>query len=240
MLSKYVKPGDKVELCRVNKKMIGNQVVKETVAYVSQIFDIDEDDDVKIYMPTEKGRLIVLDEGEEYDIIFYTKKHLYMCKCRIEERSKENNIYLLYLELLTPLRKEQRREYYRLDCMLEAGVRRMEKEELEVYAKESELPIGEKGLVPGTILDISGGGVKMVSEAAFEKGDNVLLDFVLEQNGKRLLYRILCLVLHTEKLENRNGQQEYRMKFLSVGKDEREQIIRFIFDTERKRRSKQG
>ena len=45
------------------------------------------------------------------------------CEAKVTERYKSDNTYLAEMELTSALRKNQRREYYRLDCAIKMQCR---------------------------------------------------------------------------------------------------------------------
>ena len=76
MLSKYVKPGDKVEVQAVERVKFADEGEKKKV-YASMVSDILSDDQLEIVMPMEKSKLILLPVNAEYDVYFYTESGLY-------------------------------------------------------------------------------------------------------------------------------------------------------------------
>ena len=145
MLSKYVKPGDKVEVQAVERVKFADEGEKKKV-YASMVSDILSDDQLEIVMPMEKSKLILLPVNAEYDVYFYTESGLYQCFVKVIDRYKQDNQYILLLELTSNLRKFQRREYYRLGCALEMSARPLEKEEIRAVENN------DKYLVPGLPL----------------------------------------------------------------------------------------
>ena len=118
MLTKYVEAGEKVELQIVSKDAGDNPDVERRV-YTSQVYEVLSEDRLEITMPMEKTKLILLPVDSEYDVYFYTEAGLLQCFARIIDRYKSNNVYILVLELISNLRKYQRREFYRFACALE-------------------------------------------------------------------------------------------------------------------------
>ena len=110
MLSKYVKLGDKLELETIDNSK-GRNDLSEKKNYRSQVYDIVSEDQIKIAMPMEQGKVILLPVDGEYNICFYTQTGLYQCLARVIDRYKSDNIFVLVMELTTDIRKSQRREY---------------------------------------------------------------------------------------------------------------------------------
>ena len=99
MLSKYILPGDRVELTpNIRQKMNGDRTIEKKI-YLSKVCDIISEERLEIVMPMEKTKLILLPVDGEYEITFYTKSGVFQCGARIVERYKSDGIYLLLFEL---------------------------------------------------------------------------------------------------------------------------------------------
>ena len=90
----------------------------------------------------------------------------------------------------------------------------------------------------GVIVDISGGGVRFVTKTKYEKETKIFFSFSLNINNKPVEFKTLGIVLESKELKNRPGEYENRVQFINMQADERETIIRYIFEEERKIRRK--
>jgi c-di-GMP-binding flagellar brake protein YcgR len=144
------------------------------------------------------------------------------------------------VELTTNLRKHQRREYYRYSCALDMGSRELEENEIKaVELKEPFLLTPGLTIKRSVIVDISGGGLRFVSEQKYEPDSLICCSYSILQNGEKKLYEIVGKVLTVTELSNRRGSFEHRVQYVDLDKDVREEIIRFIFEEERKNRKKE-
>lgn len=238
MISKYVEPGDKLELVLVERMPGANEELSKRV-YQSKINDILSEDRLEIMMPMEKTKLILLPVDAEYDMAVYSKNGLYQCFVRVVDRYKSDNMYLLVVELTSNLRRNQRREYYRFSCALEMCSRTLEADEVESIEQN-----GEYNMVPGlplkrsVVVDISGGGLRFISEQKYEVGCLIYCSYHLIVNGTRKLYEIVSKVLEVKPVENKKGVFEHRVQYVNITEGVREQIIRYIFQEERKNMKK--
>lgn len=238
MLSKYVIPGNRIEIQAVERAKYIDETEKKKV-YQSQVYDILSEDRLEIYMPMVKSKLILLPVDAEYDVYFYTTAGLYQCFARVIDRYKSGTKYILALELTSNLRKFQRREYYRLSCALEMSSRPLQKEEIESLEKRG------KNLVPGlplkrsVIADISGGGIRFVGDYAYEPDSLMCCKYHLVVDGRDKEYTLIAKVLTVKELEDRPGTYEHRAQYIDIDTSEREEIIRFIFEEERKHRKRE-
>lgn len=238
MLSKYVTPGNKIEMQAVERAKYIDDTEKKKV-YQTQVCDILSEDQLEIYMPMEKSKLILLPVNAEYDMYFYTQAGLYQCFANVIDRYKSENQFILLMELTSNLRKFQRREYYRLSCALEMNSRPLEKKEVEVVER------GNSFLVPGlplkrsVIVDISGGGIRFIGNYAYEPESLVCCKYNLVVDGNAKEYTLVAKVLMVRELEDRPGVYEHRAQYINIDTSEREEIIRFIFEEERKHRKRE-
>ncbi|MBO6147392.1 MAG: flagellar brake protein [Lachnospiraceae bacterium] len=240
MLSDHVIPGDKVDLTEVkSEERISSSGVIERKNYSTRVYDIVSEDEIKVNMPFENGHIVLLEVGDDYDLCFYSGNGLYQCYARITDRYKSDNVYVLCMELTSPLRKFQRREYYRLNCILNMKCREVgEKEFAEI--KENDVSIINTDLIleDGVIVDISGGGAKFISDKRFEKDTKILFMFNLNMNGKPTEYSVIGRIILSEPLEGREGEYRNHIQFINIKDKDREGIIRYIFEEERKIRRK--
>lgn len=233
MLSKFIGLGNKVELYAMDRKG------EESKAYYSSIHEIRTEDSFEIIMPTEKARLVTLMVDTQWELFIYAKSGVYQCYARVIERYKSNNMYVIAMELVSNLCKYQRRDYYRFSCALEMYSRELVESESE--AIRNNIPYE---LVPGVpmhhciMVDISGGGLRFVSSHKFEKDSLVYCRFRLSRGGKQKQYEMICQMLSVREVDNRKGTFEHRVQYYGIREDVREEIIKYIFEEERKSRRK--
>lgn len=223
MLSKFIANKDKIELWSLDRGM-DKQSDNGQKIYHSAVHSILSEDTMEIEMPTEQSKLLLLPIDSEYEMFIYGATGVYQCFVRIIERYKSNNVYISVVELKSDLRKNQRREFYRFSCALEMHARNAEEEEAST----------ERSI----IIDISGGGFRFVSERQYELNSLVYCTYHLSENGRRRKYEIMGEVLAVKEWENRPGMYEHRVQYHNLDVDTREQIIKYIFEEERKERKK--
>lgn len=250
--------GNRIDLCLSAGKVLRTPSEEDNrKIYKSKIYDIIDETMIKAAMPTQEGRLILLPLDSVYDIYFYTSAGVYECEGKVVERYKENNLFIIILELLEPLKRNQRREYYRLSCTINAKFLPVSEAELKiggidkiiaaraerekVKSEEDEESsvfdeVLEADWKEGYIIDISGGGIRFTSDEVVEDNSYIYAKFDLMVGGQIKQYTILTQVISSEELLNRTKQYETRAKFIGVGRDKTEEIIKYIFKEERKSR----
>lgn len=247
MKEQVIHVGDKVEMYKISvQSEMENQVRKQ---YISQILDYMEGDQLKLAMPMEAGRMIPLTVGDFYEVCFYTDSGLFQSSMEIVERYKEENVHVLIGEFTSDLEKCQRRQYYRLEHIIDINYRYYTREEeilerrllVNDFANEETRMSCKKILnevknkwLLATITDISGGGVRFNSSILHKKNTLLYLRIPMEENGDNRIYELKGEVVHSAVLAKKTDYYETRVKFVDIDRDEREQIVKFIFAQERK------
>lgn len=238
MLSKFIKSGDRIELSSVDRLEYSKKE-QNVRLYTTQVATILSEDTLEILMPMENTKLILLPVDGEYNLVIYTQSGLYQCFAKVIDRYKSNNMYLVAVELVSNLRKYQRREYYRFSCALEMCARNLQEEELA--AVENQTPIWLQPNLPikrSVIVDISGGGLRFMSNQQYEVGSMIYCGYSLLKAGTRKDYEVVGKVLAVKELDNRPGTFEHRVQYVNIDERDREEIIQFIFEEERRNRKR--
>ena len=224
--------GCKLEL--VSCEDIANQVKNKKV-YVSKIYDVLETDLLQIAMPIYEGKMVALNVGSSYLACFYTGKGLYECKIQVTSRYKTGQLFCLEVVMLGPLKKVQRREFFRLDCSIEATARIISDEEYETGEFEE-----SDDWMDIHIADISGGGVKMYQKEFIEPNEIVLLHFELPIDDNLVELEVVGRILRCMPLNGKTGMYDQRVEFMNISKENRDKIVKFIFNEQRMKRAKES
>lgn len=235
MIEKFISAGDKVEM-KSTVDVVLPDGTKGIRLYKTSVYDVLDDGRLEIVMPMEQSRLVLLPVGGEYDVCFFSHGGMYKADVRIVDRQKINGTYIILAEMLTNLHKYQRREYYRFNCIIEMEARELSKEEIEAFKEADGAVIEEKEMNRGVIVDISGGGLRFVSRRLYECGNIILLSFKLPIANREKSFTLAAQVILSKEIENRRDEYENRVKFVYINNQTREEIIKYIFDEERKNR----
>lgn len=251
MISTIIMPGTKLDMIR-QKNSLGEEV--EEKQYSSKVLDLMDDDTAKIAMPIENGMVIPLEVFETYEFIFYTDRGLYHCKGEIMERFKEGTLSVLIVRFESDVEKYQRRQYYRLEYIMDIEYRVItreeayclkrlemehydseeEKEKLELYVRQVQAQ-----WFPATAIDISGGGCRFNSKNEHEVGQHAIIRISYTYQGEKMEGAYESKIVSSVPLEKRKGYFEHRVEFLDIDVVERETLIKFIFEEERKMRRRE-
>ena len=248
MHTAIIEVGNKIDIRIVNQIENAKTTGEPPHIYKSQLLDFFENGDIEISMPSENGQIRLLPLGLRYELVFYTKSGLCRGYGEVKERYKTDNRFMLRVALHTPLNKYQRREYYRLNCAMEAAFYIINKEiamlehtdEIETALRESEEAAGEK--MSAYVRDISGGGMRFVTDVELPEDSYILVYIRLGEKAQDAVYPIVGRVISSGKVEDVTpAKYEQRVEFILKDSRVREDIIRFIFKEERKaRRNRKG
>ncbi|ROR30786.1 c-di-GMP-binding flagellar brake protein YcgR [Mobilisporobacter senegalensis] len=249
MLSNLISIGDKIDL---RKKLNDiNQI--DMKQYVSQLLDFGKHE-ATIAMPIQRGKLILLGIGERYHLCFYTKKGPYQCDAVIVDRYHENNISAVTVQFLSDFEKFQRRQYYRLNYVMDIKYRietenereyinRIQEEQFKSQEERQEIMDELEKIQSfwtlGISNDISGGGIRFHSNHEENEGDRLRVKLNLFNQTKEHELTVVGLIKSVLKLINKSDYYEYRVEFIEIDYTQREEIIQFIFQEERKIRWKE-
>lgn len=212
---------------------------EQKVSYVSQIMDMDSEL-LTCAMPIYEGHIVPLEKGSEYEVLFYSKTKTYSGICRIVSRGKEGNIFICQLKLLTNLSKFQRREFFRLPCTMDVQLKYMTDIDILSYIEKNIMPDKSgSSSENGVTVDISGGGIRVLSNRRYEKGDFVALDFALRRTSGVNRIRIPGQIVQSSKSDNNKWKYDQRIQFKAISNDIQEEIVKYIFEEQRRRRKKE-
>ncbi len=236
MLSDIVKAGQIVEMEAVREETEEQNTAETRKVYRTKVFDVLSEDQLEIMMPLEKSKLILLPVDGEFNLCFFTEKGLYQCHVRILDRYKSNNVHIVVAELISNLQKRQRREFYRLGCAMEVKFRELSKAEVESVEKGYFRPgtLGGLQLLEGIVADLSGGGMRFTSQWRCNVGAMIYCTYMLPHKNTEKQYHMVGKVLYSEEVPKRPGLYENRIQYVDIDVDDREEIIKYIFEEERR------
>lgn len=242
-ISDIIQPGDKVEARLTSKTNDANKI------YRSNVLEVKDEGKIVISMPIESGKIILLPLGGRFEFTFLTGAGgTYKSIGQVTERYKKDNIFMLEIELKTRLEKFQRREYFRHNCMLEVIYFILDEEQKKLETTEDVVKSlrNAVGFVAerhyGLIADLSGGGMKMRTKEELTEGDQLLFFLKLTSDSVDSQYQVRGDVIGSRVIETSSSKTLYenRIKFVIEDNTVREDIIRYIFEEERRIRRKEN
>lgn len=224
MVSTIITIGDKITLTKVHNI---DEINIEMKDYVSSVLDIEDGEYLHIGMPFDNGHMVTLRIGDNYQLCVYSKRGLYQCNGMVIDRYREGTLHIAIVRLLSVLARHQRRQFYRLEMIMD--IKHCLYEEASNTVEPIELHWEE-----AVMTDISGGGARFNSKVHFDKGNLVLINITLPLPYGDQEFILKARVISSQLLLNRIGTYENRVEFSEIELCQREVIIRYIFEEERK------
>lgn len=248
MLERLLTAGDKVELMKTSG--LANNLSDKKV-YYSLLVDIDAEDRLTLTMPIEAGKLVTLSVGERYWLVFYTHSGIYQSKALIIERERQGNIHVMIVKTLTEPERIQRRQFYRIECVMDVEYRVMDEIEAKGYevlrtkaykTMEDRIKL-KRLLVPsgnewnkGVAVDISGGGMRFNTKQEHENPYYLELCFSVNIGNVMKKIATPARVIRYAPVKNLLGTNEFRVEFVEIPTKQREDIVQYVFNEDRNRR----
>lgn len=247
--------GDKVTIIITQQYAQEQNGGEKAQRYLSSIYDVKEDGTLVMDIPVLQRRLVTLSTGLRYTFIFTVEdrshdKSFYISEGEITNRYHQGNFFLMDARLSVPLKKFQRREYYRLECSLKSiGVALGDDFDPKQIIDAGQFLLDHirdgYQVAHGTISNISGGGALLLTNEDFRDAKYILMRVIFysdddeehhndEDDTMELLAKIL------EKTYNENSKKySYRLMFVFKNPRFRERIIKYVFDEQRRQRKKE-
>lgn len=253
MANEVIPIGTKIEMQSAGRRIIKTEPVAAEI-YISQLLQWTDMNQAVIAVPTYQGRLIPLRLEDTYELQFVTSKGLYRCKGKILNRSKtSNNIAVAEVKFTSALEKYQRRQFYRMNCIVPLTFSVLTEVQKDLYKTkkrcltlEQKLEIDKKiknqeiKFLKGVMLDISGGGMRFNSESKQKSGDILLLQPALPESLMKRVPLLIGYVISCRRIPNKEPVlYDNRIEFVEISPAEQELIITYIFKEERDRRKRE-
>lgn len=211
--------------------------------YKSSLLDFLSDTEMEISMPTNNGKMVLFHVGLRIELVFYTTRGLYSCTAIVLDRYRRGNIYMISVERKSPLKKFQRREFYRIDCYNEMSYYKITPD-VANYPKTQMLyqEIMKDYYIPeerlAVAIDISGGGIRFLSDAPVEEDTYILVRIQLSNEKVDQIFFLVTKVIESIKSERDPSKYQCRGKFQFKEMKDRESIVRYVFEEERRIRNR--
>jgi c-di-GMP-binding flagellar brake protein YcgR len=210
-INKFLSIGAKIHLLIMNDN---NQS-----QYVSRVDNINEDGTIDVLIPISKRRIVYINEDTVLKVIITKEAAIYEFKAEIE-----NKLFgvdpLLRLKRTSDIQKIQRRNYFRLKSLNTIKIRKIVNLKEAIFSE----------YFNATMVDISGGGLAFNSELELDINDLIEISVTLNSNTINLL----GMVVRADRNENNLKIMEYGINFEKITDTERNIIMTFIFEEQRK------
>jgi c-di-GMP-binding flagellar brake protein YcgR len=213
------------DICVSNRLEIRPKVQSNMQTYISVVEEIiTEDQELIIALPIYRGRPVKLLEGDIYSLLIFSDATMLSCDIKIIRMFNEDNLYHSEVKIITALTKMQRRDFFRQDCILPLKFAPLDKGQL---LEEKE----KKVMINGLAKNIGGGGIRFVSNYELNDDNSEIRLIVAVDNSF-----VFCIgkLVGKQFFANSNFKFQYRASFLSISPEDREKIIQYIFNEQRK------
>lgn len=198
-------------------------------------------------MPVDSGRVVLFQLGTQFDFIIYTQnKTILKSSAIVRQRYRKENMYFLAIELINNLEKIQRRQFFRLPCTIDMDFMKSDtmiklRVSLSLQKMYKNHAINSKNMntVKSVILDISGGGIRFSLSTPLEEGTYFMAQFSLALEECTQQFNIVCKVINCTQSLDYADRYFARSKFIFDRMTEREKIVRFVFEEERRIRRRE-
>lgn len=184
---------------------------KSYTSYIETVYE----NQLLVYNPIKENKLVNLPIGEDmlYMVKIFTERGVMTYhNVFIKRKFHKDNYHYILLENLTNLVYEQRREFYRLDCMVPFLVKDKNNETYQAIIK-----------------DISEGGLLFVSNLEMFPSEERECSVSFNNERISMLIKILDKKGHTKP----GCKFEYRARLLFVSDEDKNILLSFIFDAQR-------
>lgn len=174
---------------------------------------------LSIFAPVVQGELIPLREGTPVELIFWDEVAAYAIETTIIQRIAVP-VPLFVLELPDEINRVQRRSYVRVPAYYPVSFRYVNRQ-------------GLSNPIKGTMIDLSGGGMRFQTTEKVDKGAILLANLDLPSG----IMQVSARVCRVDKIED-SKNYSISVDFYQISERERDRIIRCVFDLQRTMRKK--
>lgn len=214
---------------------------QESYTLSSFVYEVVNDERLIISNPIHEGHLYAMERRYGYYFRFYIENQgMYLFKGKMIERLLYDNLPSVSIALDSEIKRIQRRKFYRVNFkskghfLVEKKIPDHEivkkKELLNLkYKNEKDLIIEEviEDKIPFESLDLSGGGIRVITRKSFDSGELIKGEVVLNNVWNKFKGE----VTRVEKKDNNHF--EVGIKFIDLDSATQSRIVSYVFEIER-------
>jgi len=211
--------------------------------YISSVFGVTKKEEIIFHIPTRKGHTVTIPMNVPFNAVFNTKKGMFQLSGEITKRGRLENFPVYVFVPDSKLKKVQRRDYFRFQCFIPIQIlpipqdvailpnMALVEDDLEKYGNTY------GSAVSGNILDLSGGGAKIHAKSDIATDRYIYVSFKLKTKTLDTTINAIARMVSSEYIKDL-AIYEHRIEFLFKEPEDRETIIKYIFDEDRRLRKK--
>ncbi|MCT4633746.1 MAG: PilZ domain-containing protein [Firmicutes bacterium] len=194
---------------------------KKVLVLKSEIIEILDKDKIVVSAPIFQSKIFPLSLGERVFINFHKKDTgMYSFLGIVYNRDNKKNVPEVYIRQIGKMNKLQRRSFFRLPIV----------KNIVVTYSDDDMEYN----VNGVTKDISGGGIRAISNDPIKLGEDVLVHIALGQSS---LF-IRAKVVRCRDISDSVEKYDLGLKFDDIDEQLRSKIVSFIFEKQRNLRKK--
>ena len=218
-----IKEGDRLEM-----RFKGDGSVSKI--FLSQVVEY-ENNTVVVHTPISYGKHVVLPKSAPCSLLFFQDEGMLSFTASVVGSYVKNDLSLTKLMLTSEPEKMQRREFFRFECALPIRFSVINSKPSEATSGEpAETGMSAQPLHEGVIKDLGGGGLRFVTNAEVDKGDNLKCLLMLE----REYIVVIGKILQKHSFPKSPFKFQYRIIFIGILPEEKDKIIQYVFNQQRK------
>jgi len=175
------------------------------------------DNQIIIEAPIHKGVLYMIPLGEILFVYFTDEKGRYDFQCRVIDRFQESDVHFIKAKVLTEISHSQRRDDFRVEKILHGKIILQKRVEGILQKLESDCQS----------FDISGGGIALYTNEAYEADQNVTLAIPIGYEGA--LIHLKAEIKWCFPCERPNYTHSTGARFLFADQNESDKMARYVF-----------
>lgn len=239
-----LRPGTPIEFTVLSTNSdVENYIDEDRSVYISSVFGVTKKEEIIFHIPTRKGHTVTIPMNVPFNAVFNTKNGMFQLTGEITKRGRLENFPVYVFIPSTKLTKVQRRDYFRFQCLIPIKVlpiphevailpnMTLVEDDLQRYGNTYGMPVS------GNIIDISGGGAKFTAKTDVITDRFMYCSFKLKSKQINQTINVVARRVKSEYKE-KLGIFEHRIEFLFKEPEDRETIIKYIFDEDRRLRKK--
>lgn len=207
---------------KINNKI---EIIYGDDIYTCDVQDMKEEH-LAVSIPIRDNQYLPLQKGERIDVLYYEGTCIYEFTSVVSDRQR-SNIPLIWIVIPEKFKKIQRRKYVRVSVLLNAKCAVIPKEFLLNKDNFSKLKFFE-----GTAVDLSGGGLRMITKHKVEEDTNLLVALPFHDAG--ILVKGKVMRVDQDEMKN----IVCGINFVDLKAAEQEKIIGYVFQIMREQMKK--
>lgn len=211
-IRKFICIGEKINLLLLNGY--------DNHQYVSRVEEINEDETIDVLIPIAKNKIVYIKNDTVLKVIVAKEGAIFEFKAKIVNKLF-GAIPLLRLVRVSEINKIQRRNYFRLKVVEPIHVKQVISLKEKLYDEQ----------FSANMVDISGGGLAITANKELNINDLIEVTMNLNSNLINILGRVVRKEIKEEVKVNKFA---YGVTFEKITELERNIIMRFIFEEQRK------